>query len=163
MLDTVRTTLSHDGYVYQPITLMRAQCYRALGDAQRARQQYDVARRVLEDSVAVRPDDGSIHASLGLAYAGLGRRRDAVRAARRAMEIAPVESNSPGATAFMGMAIEVFALAGEHDEAFKLIELLLSMPAGREVTIPFLRVWPGFDPLRNDPRFDEMLRRFGRG
>jgi hypothetical protein len=34
------------------------------------------------------------------------------------------------------------------------------MPAGREVTIPFLRVWPGFDPLRSDPRFDQLLERF---
>jgi hypothetical protein len=65
-----------------------------------------------------------------------------------------------GATAFMGLAIEVFAHVGEFDRAFEMIELLLSMPSGREITVPFLRVWPGFDPLRADPRFAKLLERF---
>ena len=41
-----------------------------------------------------------------------------------------------------------------------LLELLFSMPAGREASVPLLRVWPGFDPLRSDPRFEELLARF---
>jgi hypothetical protein len=36
------------------------------------------------------------------------------------------------------------------------------MPAGREVTLSYLRVWPGFDPLRADPRFEQLLARFAR-
>jgi serine/threonine-protein kinase len=79
------------------------------------------------------------------------------------MELVPLSSNSPGATALMGGAVEVFGRAGEIDAAFELLELLLAMPAGREVTVPFLRVWPGFDPLREDPRFDRLLARFGSG
>jgi hypothetical protein len=42
----------------------------------------------------------------------------------------------------------------------ELLELLFSMPAGREVTLAFLRVWPGFDPLRENSRFEELLGRF---
>jgi hypothetical protein len=60
----------------------------------------------------------------------------------------------------MGGAVEVFAAAGEIDASLDLLELLFSMPAGREATVPFLRVWPGFDPLRGDPRFEELLVRF---
>jgi serine/threonine-protein kinase len=97
--------------------------------------------------------------SLAMAYAGLGQSAEALREARRALELARVGSRTVGATAVMGWAVEVFAMAGEFDAAFDMIELLLSMPAGREVTIPFLRVWPGFDPLRDDPRFEELLER----
>jgi serine/threonine-protein kinase len=160
MLATSRRQLSRDGLVYQPVALMRAQSYESLGELAKARAEYEAARAVLMDSLAAHPRDASIRASLGLAYAGLGRKSDAVREARRAMELAPVSQNSPGATAFMGMAVEVFGRVGERDEAFKLLELLLAMPAGREVTVPFLRVWPGFDPLRSDPRFRQLVERF---
>jgi hypothetical protein len=115
---------------------------------------------VLEDSAAARPGDASIRIALGLAYAGLGRTADALRVAREAMALVPVAGNTPGATAFMGGAVEVFARAGETGAALELLELLFSMPAGREVTIAYLRVWPGFDGLRGDPRFEELLERY---
>jgi serine/threonine-protein kinase len=160
MLDSSRSALSRDGLVYQPTALMRAQCYEALGDAVKARSHYEAARAMLADSVRAHPNDASIRVVLGLAHASLGRPQDAVREARRAMELAPLSENSPGATAFMGVAVEVFGRVGELDAAFELVELLLAMPAGREVTIPFLRLWPGFDPLRNDPRFEQLINRF---
>jgi tetratricopeptide (TPR) repeat protein len=160
MLERSRTALSRDGLVYQPMPLMRARLYDWMGAREPARAHYERARAVLEDSAAAHPDDASIRIPLGMAYAGLGRTADAMREARRAMELVPVASNTMAATAFMGGAVEVFAKAGELDAALELLELLFSMPAGREVTIAFLRVWPGFDPLRGDPRFEELLTRF---
>ena len=161
MLDASGSALSRDGLVYQPAALMRAQCYEALGERAKARSYYEAARAMLVDSAAKRPNDGSIRVVLGLVHASLGRTDDAVRDARRAMELAP--PGHPAASAFMGVAVEVFARAGELDAAFELLELLFAMPAGREVTIQYLRVWPGFDPLRADPRFDQLLARFGQG
>jgi serine/threonine-protein kinase len=163
MLDASGSALSRDGLVYQPTLLMRAQTYEALGETAKARAYYEAARSMLADSVKAHPNDASIRVTLGLAEASLGRKQDAIREARRAMELVPLSSNSPGATALMGGAVEVFGRAGEIDAAFELLELLLAMPAGREVTVPFLRVWPGFDPLREDPRFDRLLARFGSG
>ena len=125
-----------------------------------ARANYAMARSFLEDSVAAHPTDPSIRMALGLAYAGLGRIPEAVRAARRAMELAPIASRTGDAMAAMAGAVEVFAKVGEIDAALDLLELLFSMPAGRETSIPFLRAWPGFDPLRGDPRFEELLTRF---
>jgi tetratricopeptide (TPR) repeat protein len=159
MLDQSHSLISRDGLVYQPTPLMRAEILHGIGDHSNARIQYDAARAVLVDSLAVHPDDPSIRAALGLAYAGLGMADDAVREANRAMELRPLGS-SLGATAFMGIAVEVFGRVGQLDPAFDLLELLFSLPAGREVTIPFLRVWPGFDPLRMDPRFEPLLERF---
>ena len=160
MLDRSRSELSRDGFVYQPMPLMRARLYEGLGDRDRARASYTVARGLLRDSVAAHPDHPGIRLALGLAYAGLGQRAQAAREARRAMELAPVAKNTTAATAFMGSAVEVLGRAGEIDAAMELVELLFSMPAGREVTVAFLRVWPGFDPLRGDSRFEEVLGRF---
>jgi serine/threonine-protein kinase len=164
MLAASRSKLSRDGLVYQPTALMRAQSYEALGERAQARAHYEAALAVLRDSLA-NPRDASARVAsarvaLALAYAGLGRKPEAIREARRAIDQVPLSSINPSTTAIMGVAVEVFGRVGELDEALKLLELLLGMPAGREVTIPFLRVWPGFDPLRSDPRFDQLLERF---
>jgi transposase len=60
----------------------------------------------------------------------------------------------------MGGALEIYARLGEADAAFNLIELLLSVPAGRELSVPLLRVDPIFDKLRSDPRYNALISRF---
>ncbi|HEY7436466.1 MAG TPA: protein kinase [Methylomirabilota bacterium] len=160
MLDRSRSELYRDDYMYQPKSLMRARLYESMGEQGLAQASYATALSVIQDSVAANPSAPNMRIALGLAYAGLGRRAEALREARRAMELVPVSSSTVDATGFMGGAVEVFAAAGEIDASLDLLELLFSMPAGREATVPFLRVWPGFDPLRGDPRFEELLVRF---
>jgi hypothetical protein len=103
-----------------------------------------------------------MHISLGLAYAGLHRRSDARREASLATQIVPISNNSPAAAAFMEGAVEIYAQTGDVDRALELIELLLAMPAGREVSVPLLRIDPTFDPLRRDARFGALINRFSR-
>jgi len=173
-LDSARVAISADGgssgyrtkererLLYRPVSLLRAQTLERMGSLAGARSAYDAARALLEDSVAAYPRDGSMRIALGLAYAGLHRRADAVREARTATGLVPVSGNSPSATAFMGGAVEIYAELGDVDAALQLIELLLAMPAGREMSVPLLRLDPTFDPLRKDPRFDALLARFSR-
>jgi len=155
-----RSELFSDGALYEPFPLLRARLYQAMGDRKMARATFNAARTMIEDSVAADPTDPRRRIPLGLAYAGLGRTTEAVREARRALELAPTAKNAGLATVVMGGAAEVFAQVGDVDEALELLELLFSMPAGRNASVPFLRVWPGFDPLRKDPRFEDLLNRF---
>ena len=87
-----------------------------------------------------------------------------MREARSATALAAVSAQGifPAATAAMGGAVEIYAQLGEADSALAVIELLLAMPAGREVSVPLLRLDPTFDPLRSDPRFEALLARFSR-
>jgi TolB-like protein/tetratricopeptide (TPR) repeat protein len=160
MLDRPHSELSPDGFGYQPTSLMRARFYDGLGDRVRARLGYAAARALLRDSLAAHPDNPFIRVALGFADAGLGHDAEAVREARRALASAPIGRGSDVAQVIMGSAVEVFAKAGQNDAALELLELLFSMPAGREASVPLLRVWPGYDPLRSDPRFEQLLVRF---
>jgi serine/threonine-protein kinase len=159
-LDSARFAISEDRLLYRPVALMRAQTLEGMGDAPRARASYAVARALLEDSVAAHPRDSRMRIALGLAYAGLGRREDAMREARTATEVARASENMDAMTAFMGGVVEIYAQLGEADAALELIELLLTLPAGREISVPLLRLDPTYDRLRSDPRFDALLRRF---
>jgi serine/threonine-protein kinase len=147
--------------LYRPQSLMRGMAYADLGDSTRAVVQFDSARAMMEDSLAAHPTDPRLHIALGMALAGLGRRTDAIRAAERAMELAPIASDVTRATCFMGGAAEIFASLGETDSALRLLDELLRLPAGREASVPLLRMDPAYDRLRDDPRFEQMLRRYG--
>jgi hypothetical protein len=49
-------------------------------------------------------------------------------------------------------------LTGESDEAFRLLDHLLAVPNG--VSIPWLKLDPAWDPLRNDPRFQALIDKY---
>lgn len=145
--------------IYCPRSLIRAQIYSDLGSMALAAVNYDSARILLQAKAASSPDDPRVLVALGLADAGLGRKAEAIVQARRALALAPVSRDVLNGTAFMGRAAEVFALAGANDEALEMLDRLLSMPAGREASVPLLRVDPAYAGLRKDPRFERMLAR----
>jgi hypothetical protein len=50
-------------------------------------------------------------------------------------------------------------LVGEYDAALDEIEYLLSIPSW--FSVPLLRLDPRWDPLRDHPRYKDLLRRHG--
>jgi tetratricopeptide (TPR) repeat protein len=161
-LDASRQAVSEDDMIFRPHSLLRGMAYIDMGDSTLARTHFDTARAMMEDSVTAHPRDPRLHIALGMALAGLGRREDAIRAAQRAMALAPISADIVRATCFMGGAAEIFAYLGENDEALRLLDRLLQMPAGREASVPLLRADPAYDRLRDDPRFEQMLRRYSK-
>ncbi len=92
----------------------------------------------------------------------LGHNAEAVAAARHATEVLPLSKDAFfGVYQLEGLA-EIDAHAGAPDEALKLLDQLLSVPAGQSVTVERLKRDPLWDPLRKDPRFDALIKRYGR-
>ena len=158
-LDRTNRTASGGSLFYRPYVLLRAQLLGDAGDTRGAALYYDSARAVMEPMVVAAPDDPRLRIALGLAYAGLGRNEDALREAQRAMELSPLAMDLLDATASMGGAAEIFVATGANDEALQLLDQMLGMPAGREASVPLLRVDPAFARLRLDARFDRLLRK----
>lgn len=53
----------------------------------------------------------------------------------------------------------IYAAVGDKGEAFRWLERAYNE---RSVWMAFLKVQPWFDPLRSDPRFEDLLRRMRR-
>ena len=131
-------------------------------DTARAQTDFEAARPAREKTVADSPQDSTRHAQLGLLYAFMGRKEDALREARRAVELKPVARDViEGAVAQAFQAL-IFARTGETDRAISEIERLLTTPfavdyADDSITLSDLRTRWEWDPLRNNPRFQKIL------
>jgi len=160
-LDAAPLQVPDDPLAYDSKLLLRGHVYSDIDDSARARIYYDSARIELERILASKPKDYRIHASLGLAYAALGREADGLREAERTMSVMPASRTVVLGTTAMKRAAEIYALMpGHHEQAMQLLDSLMRMPAGREVSAAFLRVDPAWNPLRADPQFQQLLRRY---
>ena len=90
----------------------------------------------------------------------LGHNAEAIAAAQRATQVLPLSKDAFfGVYQIEGLA-EIDAHAGAPDEALKLLDKLLAIPAGQSVTVERLKGDPLWDPLRKDPRFEALIKRY---
>jgi TolB-like protein len=128
---------------------------RSKGDAAAARAAFTAARAQQEEAVRARPDDGPTFCLLGLIDAGLGRKEEALREGRRALELTPVAKNAVDGPEILYFFAVICAWTGERDLAIGQLETLAKMPVG--VSYGELHLDPDWDPLRGDPRFDKIV------
>jgi tetratricopeptide (TPR) repeat protein len=148
-----------------PKSFYQAQTALARGDVGLARTLFEKVRPALESDVRAHPEDSGTHAALGRLYAYMGRKEDAIRESRRAVELCPESTDAlNGAQRACDLAL-VYALTGETDQAITLIERLLRIP-GATVRFEFynggitqaeLRLRWQWDKLRKDARFQKIL------
>jgi serine/threonine protein kinase/tetratricopeptide (TPR) repeat protein len=135
----------------------------ARGDMDSAQRYFAAAAPDFEKRMRDNPDHPDPHAYLGLLYAYLQRKEDAIREARRAVEIEPESQNAFHGAIWAGNLALVYTLVGEGDRALTLIERLLSTPGPvqladtRNITLAELRLRGEWDSLRSDPRFQKIL------
>jgi TolB-like protein/Tfp pilus assembly protein PilF len=136
--------------------------YLAQGDTDNARKVFEKVRPVFESVVKEAPSSAGLHADLGWLYAFVGRKDDAIREARRAVELKP-ESKDAYDGALMNCYLALaYARVGEKDLAFPLIERLVNTPgavdsADYSLTVNDLKYRWEWDPIRNDLRFQKLI------
>src|SRR6266446_3996263 len=145
-----------------PKSYLQACVFLVRGDTAKAQAEFEAARPAIEKLVADSPRDGTRRAQLGLLYAFLGRKEDALREGKQAMELKPITHD-----VIEGAIVEAFyaltcARLGLTDEAITRIERLLTTPfavdyADESITLNDLRQRWEWDPLRNDPHFQKII------
>jgi eukaryotic-like serine/threonine-protein kinase len=148
-------------------------------------RQYDDAVEQARKAIELEPDYFLAHMWLGLSYVQMGRLSEAVAETQKGAQL----SDSPLARAVMGYAFAVagrrsearkiadelaakrgqnylcpFEIGtihislGEKDEAFRWLERAYDE---RSDCIPGLKFDPRLDPIRSDPRYQDLVRRVG--
>ena len=131
------------------------------GDVDKARDAYERGREVLtlrlESELA---DPWWSHCQLGLALAHLGDAVGAFREAHLAEESFPLSKDAVFGSLLAVRVAEVHTAAGDHGGALDRIEHLMSIPAGFAMSRSILELDPAWDPLRDHPRFQEILEKY---
>jgi serine/threonine-protein kinase len=128
--------------------------YSLEGDTPTAQAEFAKARAVSDKLLLEAPDDPARHAQHGLILAALGEKEGAIKEGKKAVEMLPESQDAFDGPKITASLAQIYALTGEPDEAFRLIDHLLETPNG--LTIPLLKLDPIWDPLRSDPRFQKL-------
>jgi tetratricopeptide (TPR) repeat protein len=132
---------------------------KALQDEAGARAAFLKAKDLLEAQLKESPDSADIHIQLAKVLAYLGEKDAALAEARRATELLPESKDAFGGPEIAGGVAEVHAILGDNGRAIEILDGLLSRPSA--VTVQGLKVSPIWDSLRNDPRFQALIDKYG--
>jgi serine/threonine-protein kinase len=128
---------------------------RALNDEQGARTALTEARVQQEKIVQAQVNYGPALCVLGLIDAGLGRKENALREGRRAMELMPVTKDALNGADIMQHFAVIAAWVGEKDLACEQLAATIHFPCPR--SYGRFKLLPWWDPLRGDPRFERIV------
>ena len=124
-------------------------------DEAKARSAFTAARAQQAQLVQAQPGYGPAICVLGLIDAGLGRKEDALREGRRAVELLPVAKDAVNGVHMIEYLAVIAAWMGEKDLAFEQLSIAAGLPS--RVSYGQLKLHPFWDPLRGDPRFDKIV------
>jgi TolB-like protein/Tfp pilus assembly protein PilF len=127
------------------------------GDLIGAQTEAEKARQVLEERLRELPNDISSMTKLSWAYLALKRNDDAIKLARQAASLLPPEKDVVVGNILLAGLAEMEARTGAAADAIALLRRLLSVPAGGSVSLARLKIDPVWDPIRNDPGFQQLL------
>jgi Tfp pilus assembly protein PilF len=128
---------------------------RMMKDDTKARSAFAAARTEQEQIVQSQPDYGPALCVLGLIDAALGRKEEALREGRRAVELLPVEKDALNGPNVIGYLTMIAAWVGDKDLACEQLAVALSHP--NSLSYGQLKLMPWWDALRGDPRFEKIV------
>jgi len=149
------------GNYHTPIACFYGVTYRLVGQPDRAKDQFRIARMQVEEALATDPEDPLLLIALGEALAGLGEREAAIDAARQAMTLLPTSRDAlSGSQNQLEAILRVLVPAGDLDSAIEQLDAFLAAPG--YWSIEGLLPDPRLDPLRDDPRFVSLVEKYKR-
>jgi serine/threonine-protein kinase len=125
-------------------------------DDAKAQAAFTAARAEQERVIHTQPNYGPAVCVLGLIDAALGRKQEALREGRRAVELLPVAKDALRGIAMVKYLAMIAAWVGDKDLALEQLAIAVRNPS--DLSFGQLKRMPFWDPLRGDPRFEELVK-----
>jgi TolB-like protein/Tfp pilus assembly protein PilF len=159
VLNQVPQEVIRDGTAPVPKASLEGMLYLFQGDKAKAQATFRRALPFAEQSLRESPNDAGRHIQLGFILTGLNRKEEAIAQGKRAVELTPESADAFDGPQLTASLAQIYAWVGEKDQALRLVDRSLQTPNG--VTVSMLKLDPMWDPLRNDPRFQALIDKYG--
>ena len=127
-------------------------------DEARAHTAFEAARAQQEKIVQAQPNYGPALCVLALIDAALGRKDAALDEGRRAIALTPLKKDVNNGSRVLQYFAITAAWAGDKELALQQLETGLRAPdASLMLSYGVLKLFPIWDPLRGDPRFEQIV------
>ena len=129
--------------------------YLMMSKTELATTHFQESRQLLENKLSESPGDSRLHSSLGIIYAGLGMKEEALKAGIKALSIINISVDAvEGFYRELDMA-RILVMTGKYDEAITKLEFILQKNG--KLSIEMLKRDPFWDPLRNIDTFKALI------
>lgn len=126
------------------------------GEPALAETSFESARLACAAQLAEQPEDDRAETCLGHAYAGLGRRAEAIEHARRAVDLVLSGRGVGEPNIFRRWEVaRIYARVGEAERALEILEDILRGPIG--FSVQTMEIDPFFAPLREHFRYRALV------
>ncbi|MFN2476122.1 MAG: hypothetical protein ABR526_07275 [Chthoniobacterales bacterium] len=152
-----------DGGFLGPITrsYMRGCIALAQGNREAATPLFAESCKFFEERVRKTPNRAQPHMRLAMTYAFMGQKEDALREEAKATELCPESKDTFDGAVVSTARPVVYAWTGESDKAIAELARLLRTPGALNydcsITLNDLKYRWLWDPLRTDPRFQQIV------
>ena len=155
VLNTIGDTPLTDYSVHLDRPIIEGVIARMTRNDNDARALFAAARVQQEKTVQAEPNYGPALCVLGLIDAGLGRKEEALREGRRAVELVPIEKDALVGPTMIKYLAMIAAWTGDKDLACEQLAIAIRPPS--TISYGQLKLLPFWDPLRGDPRFEKIV------
>jgi len=141
-----------------PKELLAAFLHNHLNQRDEALASFGKALEILKVEIITHHDDHRYHSALGLAQAGLGNKKEAIEAGKKAIEILPLSKDAfYGVSPLLEMAL-IYDILGESDLAIDHLEKVLSIP--NFFTVEYLKRDIRYKNIRTNNRYDDLIAKY---
>jgi TolB-like protein/Flp pilus assembly protein TadD len=146
-----------DQYYYKNEDLYLAEIYGYMKNKILAEKYFQSAIKIIQEKIKQNPLDPRLHSALGIVYAGISHKEDAIREGKYAYNLMPISKEAWRGSFRLFDLAKIYTMAGEKELALDAIEELLKKPT--DALSPWLlKLDPTWEPLRGNPRYQKLVK-----